>query len=167
MRDKNWSEKMSSRYLLVVRPLYDTKRIFCIQTLANTMIYRQICHFFFNTNGAVTFSLPEIHPSYLSDFGDLLWSRQQKEHSPNLRCRCAHAIRAVWCLWFRTNPLLRRLARRLDVFRLLPKVSWGWYVVILDGHWYHSLVLTLRYMYLFLTYPSNGFRRCIGLDLCL
>lgn len=167
MRGKNWSEKMSSWYLLVVRPLYDTKRIFCIQTLANTMIYRQICHFFFNTNGAVTFSLPEIHPSYLSDFGDLLWSRQQKEHSANLRCRCAHAIRAVWCLWFRTNPLLRRLARRLDVFRLLPKVSWGWYVVILDGHWYHSLVLTLRYMYLFLTYPSNGFRRCIGLDLCL
>lgn len=145
------------------------KEFLCIQTLAKTMIYRlhQICHFFFNTNGAVTFSLPEIHPSYLSDFEDLLWSRQQKEHSPNLRCRCAHAIRAVWCLWFRTNPFLRRLARRLDVFRLLPKVSWGWYVVILDGHWYHSLVLTLRYMYLFLTYPSNGFRRCIGLDLCL
>lgn len=160
---------MSSRYLLVVRPLYDTKRIF-VHT--DSRQYHDISpppnlSFFFNTNCALTFSLPEIHPSYLSDFGDLLWSRQQKEHSANLRCRCAHAIRAVWCLWFRTNPLLRRLARRLDVFRLLPKVSWGWYVVILDGHWYHSLDLTLRYMYLFLTYPSNGFRRCIGLDLCL
>lgn len=142
-------------------PFMTRKEFLCIQTLAKTMIY--LLHQT-NTNGAVTFSLPEIHPSYLSDFGDLLWSRQQKEHSPNLRCRCAHAIRAVWCLWFRTNPFLRRLARRLDVFRLLPKVSWGWYVVILDGHWYHSLV---RYMYLFLTYPSNGFRRCIGLDFCL
>lgn len=157
---------MSSRYLLVVRPLYDTKRIF-VHTDSPIPWYiasTKSVIFFFNTNGAVTFSLPEIHPSYLNDFGDLLWSRQQKEHSANLRCRCAHAIRAVW---FRTNPLLRRLARRLDVFRLLPKVNWGWYVVILDGHWYHSLVLTLRYMYLFLTYPSNGFRRCIGLDLCL
>lgn len=124
-----WHEKDFCAYRLSPRPWYiaSTKSVI-----------------FFNTNGAVTFSLLEILPSYLSDFGDLLWSRQQKEHSPNLRCRCAHAIRAVWCLWFRTNPFLRRLARRLDVFRLLPKVSWGWFVVILDGHWYHSLVLTLR-----------------------
>lgn len=62
---------MSSRYLLVVRPLYDTKRIF-VHT--DSRQYHDISpppnlSFFSNTNGAVTFSLPEIHPSYLSDFG--------------------------------------------------------------------------------------------------
>lgn len=145
MRGKNWSKKVILIPSCCNTTLWHEK-IFCAYRLSPRPWYvaSTKSQFFFNTNDAVAFSLPEIHPSYLRDFVDLLWSNQQKEHLPNLRCRCAHAIRAVWCLWFRTNPFLRRLARRLDVFRLLPKVSWGWFVVILDGHWYHSLVLTLR-----------------------
>lgn len=53
---------MSSRYLLVVRPLYDTKRIF-VHTDSrqdHDISPPPNLSFFSNTNGAVTFSLPTL-----------------------------------------------------------------------------------------------------------
>lgn len=124
--------RMSSLYLLAVRPLMTRISEDIVRIDPHGPWYfriYQICPFPQYKRRCGVLLAGDKLASYRRDFLDLVWCRSQKEHVcaqsalVNMRCRCAHARRAVWCLWFnRMIPLLGRLARRFTSLRRLRTV---------------------------------------------